>query len=197
MIYLTHPDYQNYKSIVMDHKLVRKALGNETMFHFSRTPHRYLENWQAFEIGFASLVSSKKMSMPDLISRNGRLFLNAKAYNATHESLKKCGEFLPVIYDGKDGYLFNILTLAEEAGALDACLSTKNEFDEVQSIAFDEKKLNGINIFRCEFDGYMGIYCSNELKQVIETADLKGLTFSADLGNQFPKDEKAQTPENH
>lgn len=197
MIYIVHPDYQHFKSFVMDSKTVRKALGADTLFHFEREPRRYLDGWQPFEISFASLGTSKKAEMPDVIVRNGRLFLNEAAYSSLHTLLNDHGEFLPVTYCGQNGYLFNILATAEEHEALDAKRSIKNTFDDVQSIAFHEEKLAGVPIFRTSFDGYMCAFCSQELKEKVENSTLRGLTFSIDLGTPFPPSTDANARGTH
>jgi hypothetical protein len=173
MIYIIHPDYQRYKSFVFDGKAVRKALGEETQFHFSRAPISYIEGWQSFEISFKNLAS-KKAAMPDIMVRNGRLFLAAMAYEALAELIVKNGEFLPVTYNGNNGFLFNILSIAEKYDGIDKNLSTKNEFGEVQSLSFNESKISNLAIFRTQFDGYMGIYCSDEFYKIIERLQLKG-----------------------
>jgi len=197
MIYLIHPDYQLYKSFVLDNKVVRKALGSETLFHFSRAPQSYLDGWQPFEIGFAALGVSEKAAMPDIMVRNGRLFLTAPAFAALGGLLEKHGEFLPVTYGGKDGHLFNVLSLAESVKGIDTKLSTKNEFGEVQSLAFHEDKVKGLLLFRTAFDGYMGIYCTEGFKAAIDESNFKGLIFSNDIGSIFPPDADVSGPSSH
>lgn len=197
MIHVIHPDYQHYKSFVFDSKEVRKSLGNESQFHFSRAPQRYLDSWHPFEISFANLGSSKKTAVPDIIVRNGRLFFTIAAYDTLHKLIEPQGEFLPVTYEGKDGYLFNVLSLAEDVDGVDKKLSTKNEFGEVQSLSFNEAKVKDFALFRTGFDGYMGIYCNDKLKAAIEENKFKGITFSNDIGNIFPPDEKATQQSKH
>ncbi len=174
---------------------MRRALGSETMFHFARRPVRYSDGWSAFEISFDSLSTSNKVLMPDVMARNGRLFFSSEAYEKLYGLCEEHGEFLPVTYEGRDGFLFNILSVAESVGGLDESLSIKNEFGEVQALAFCEDKLVGMNIFRTEFDGYMGIYCSDAFKSTVEQAGLKGLTFSTDVGTTYPSDTNAQRPQ--
>jgi len=98
MIYLIHPDIKLYKSFVINSKEARRKLGQETMFHFDARPQTYSDDWQPLGIEFASLSNSKKVKMPDITTRNGRLFLNQSAYDALHNMLDAHGEFLPITH---------------------------------------------------------------------------------------------------
>ncbi|MDF3012909.1 MAG: hypothetical protein K0Q78_1113 [Cellvibrio sp.] len=197
MIYVIHPDYQHYKSFVFDSKLVRKALGSETQFHFSRSPKQYSANWKSFDIKFESLGSSKKASMPDVMVRNGRLFLTTAAHDILNPIISSHGEFLPITYDGNNGFIFNVLSIAEDFDGVDKKLSTKNEFGEVQSLLFNENKLKNHALFRAEFDNYLGMYCDDALKNAIEDNQLKGITFSNDTGKIYPPNSNAMQPLKH
>lgn len=197
MIYVIQPDVLNYKTFVIEGKEIRQKLGKDSIFHFDQRPKKYAEEWQEINIEFAKVSGRNKGEMPDIILRNGRLFLNEKAYAGLHDSLASHGEFLPVAFDSSRGFLFNPLTIAENLNALDKKLSTKNEYNELQSIAFHEEKLDNIEIFRAEFDNYMGVYCQDNLKSLTESLHLKGLIFSTDLGNIFPEDAAAKSPNTH
>lgn len=194
MIYVIHPDYQHYKSFVFDSKLVRKVLGSETQFHFSRLPITYREEWKSFDISFENLGRSKKIAMPDIMIRNGRLFFSANAHDVLAPAIDKYGEFLPVTYNGTSGFLFNVLSVADDVDGVDEKLSTKNEFGEVQSLYFDETRLKNCSLFKTAFDSYLGIYCDGNLKKLIEDNQLKGIIFSTDIGNIFPPDPTAMQP---
>lgn len=198
MIYVIQPDVTRYLSFVLDGKEVRRKLGRDTMFHFDPSPKSYIDHWKTIEIDFAKLSGGPRGDMPDMIVRNGRLFLTGSAYQRLAETIKQDAEMLSVTYgEGESGYLCNVLTIAEELGALDEKLSTKNGFGELQSLSFHEDKLNGVALFRTFFDSCMGLYCSEAFKTLVETAGLKGVLFSADLGNVFPYDAAACEPTKH
>lgn len=197
MIYLAHPDIKRYKSFVIDSKDARKKLGSKTMFHFDRRPYSYLQNWQALALQFTALSSGKKTAIPDLTVRNGRLFLTQKSYEVLHGTLSGHGEFLPVTYEGGQGYLFNILSVAEMYDGVDIKQSTRDQYGNIQSIVFNENKIKNLVIFRTEFDAHLSIYCSQTFKDEVEKAGLQGLAFSADLGAIFPKDDAAELPAVH
>lgn len=167
--YAIHPDSRHYKSFVLDRQRVRKALGHETEFHFARAPKRYLNSWQPFDINFENLGASIRVAMPDIMVRNGRLFLSLAAYEALSPIIAEHGEFLPITYEGNNGFIFNVLSAAEDIFETDKSISNKNK----------------IALFRTADDGYLEIYCSEALKNAIEKNQLKGIIFSSNSGNIY------------
>lgn len=131
---------------------------------------------------------------PDFMIRNGHLFLTTAAHGILNPIISSHGEFLPITYDGNNGFIFNVLSIAEAYDGINKKLSTKNEFGEVQSLSFNENEVKNLAIFKTEFEGYLGIYCSEKLKSTIEKNQLKGITFSDDTGNIFPSDSNAEQP---
>lgn len=195
MIYRIHPNHEKYKSFVLNSKVVRKALGADTMFHFSREPKSYQQSWTPFEISFSELGSKNNANLPDISARNGRLYLSEAAYDALRTILAPHGELLPVFHESNKGFLFNPLSLAENYQALDPKACVKNEFGEVEAIGFLEEKLTDVDVFRSEFDGYAGIFCSDAFKSAVERHHLQGLLFSVDAVN--PPSEDAEQPPLH
>lgn len=197
MIHVIHPNVRQYMTYVIDSKEARRALGQDTTFHFDQRPVAWADQWRPMEISFAKAAGVKKALMPDLMIRNGRLFLNENAHKALHALLTPCGEWLPVTFGDEQGYLFNILALADSVAGVDSRLSSKNSFGELQSLAFVADKVKPFAVFRTAFDDYMGAYCNDSFKQTVEQAGLTGITFSTDLGNIFPPDPTATKPQAH
>lgn len=125
------------------------------------------------------------MAIPDICVFQERLFLNAKAYSVLEGIIKLDGEFLPVNCEGSDAYIFTPLRVAETVGGLDLQLSKKNEWSDLENLAFHEDKIEGWSLFRCEYDLFMSLHCRQEIKDAIEQAGLKGVFFIAELGNIF------------
>lgn len=176
-IYAVHPDSRHYKSFVLDRQRVRKALGHETEFHFARAPKRYLNSWQPFDINFENLGASIRVAMPDIMVRNGRLFLSLAAYEALSPIIAEHGEFLPITYEGTNGFIFNVLSVAGDIFEANEGSSNKNELGEVKSL---HSRNNKMALFRTAADGYLDIYCGEFLKDAIEKNQLKGIKFSGD-----------------
>lgn len=129
----------------------------------------------------------KNCAVPDIAIDQGRIFLNKKAYTVLKSLIENDGEFLPVTYEEGDGYIFIPLKVAESVEGLDTKLSLKNEWGDVENIAFIEEKVKDWSVFRCEFNSYMSAFCSEEVKQAIERNVLTGLYITPDLGNIFPE----------
>lgn len=195
MIHVIHPNARQYMTYVLESKEARRKLGQDTTFHFDQRPVSWQAQWQPMEISFAKAAGVKKAAMPDVMIRNGRLFLNEKARSALDTLLAPCGEWLPVTYGNDTGYLFNVRALADDVDGLDSRLCSKNSFGELQSLGFVEDKGKSFAIFRTAYDDFMGVYCNDCFRQAVEDAGLNGVTFSADLGNAFPPDDNAGKPE--
>ncbi|WP_062262465.1 hypothetical protein [Endozoicomonas arenosclerae] len=179
MIYSLRPDVKKFLWFNIDSKESRRALGDDTLFHMDESPVSYLKNWQTMEIEFYSSSVGKVSAIPDISQRHGRLFISQEAHAKLQPLIHSCGEFLPVTYNQEHGYIFNVLTLSDDA--LDLNLCKKNEWGEIEWIAFDEQKLPGFPLFRIEYDNYMAVFCNEQFKQACEDAGLQGVRFSQDL----------------
>lgn len=197
MIYVIHPDAAKFMSYVIDAREVRRKLGSDSRFHFDQRPAAYAAQWQPLHLEFAPTAGRRKGALPDISVRHGRLFLNERAHAALRELLAPHGEFLPVRHAGGSGYLFNPLALAEQVDGLDARLSTRNEYGELQSLAFHEERVGSLAVFRTAFDNYLGVYCGDAFKAACEAAGLAGVVFGTDLGNIYPPGPSAGRPTAH
>jgi len=163
---------------------VLNKLGREHPFHIDRSPKPYASVWsEPLNISFTPMEAGKEAHMPDICARNGRLFLNHKAYSALHSLLVSDGEFLPVAYEDGEGYLFNPLVVAEDLGMLDESLTGYDQHGNLKHFSFLENKLGDTVIFRAKIDNYYGVFCADQLKEVIEKANLTGVYFQSDLAS--------------
>ncbi|GLS25187.1 hypothetical protein [Marinibactrum halimedae] len=126
------------------------------------------------------------LAKPDIAALQGRLYLSKAAYDVLADLLKEDGEFLPLIDEGgNNAYLFTPLRIAEDIDALDTALSKKNEWGDIEHLAFFEEKLKDWMVFRAEFNGYYTLQCKEIVKITIQRAKLTGVFFTPDLGNYF------------
>lgn len=197
-IYRIHPDRTHYQLLTIASEEVVSKLGQKNPFHIDPTPRPYAPIWKPLEVSFYdSNKGKKKTKRPDISVAHGRLFLNNAGCDALSKLIETDGELLPVLFDGEGGAIFNTLKCAEDFNALDTERSTKSVWGDLQSLAFVEENLNAAVLFRCKFDGFTGLFCSDAFKVAVEQANLKGVTFSEDLGNIFPSDPSTQTPLKH
>ena len=183
MLYSIYADTKSYLYIGYDGNQMNDLLGDEYRFDIDRTVKPYSQVWKnQIKVNFGN-EGMKGTIMPDISADQGRLFLSQKAYDVLHDLLKNDGEFLPVEYENGKGFMFNPLSLAESVDGLDKKLSVKNEWSDVENVAFDEDSVQGFNIFKTEFDTYYSVYCQESVKDAVEKAGLKGVIFTPDLGN--------------
>ena len=186
MHYSIHNDRTHFATLGFDWKQIVAVFGDsmDTRFDVNQTPRSYAESWNPeITVSFSNAGGLTGSAVPDIAEHQGRLFVSAKAYDVLYPLLKNDGEFLPVTCADGNGYMFNPLRLAEELGALNEAYCVKNEWDEVEHIAFHEDKLTSVTAFRTEFDDYLSLFCNEKLKQAVEQHQLTGVTFNASLGN--------------
>jgi len=178
MIYSIHPQVDSYLWFNLDGDAARKALGEDTIFHFDESPTSYRESWSLLEIEFYSANGKNDLPIPDVSQRHGRLLLSEKAHATLSPLIAPFGEFLPVYCGEYQGYLFNILAL--EDTALNPQLCQKNEWGEINWLGFDEAKVTS-DVFRTEYDNFMSIFCTETVFNAYKAANLAGVMFTENL----------------
>lgn len=182
-IYRVHQD-ANYLVFEIPGSEVANKLGREHPFHIKRAPLPYSQVWTSpLHIQFKSDRSTVNSVIPDLSARNGRLFLSQKAKAILADTLTPYGEFLPVTYDGGEGYIFNPLCVAESLGLLDDNLTSYDENGNLENFSFIENGVSEAGLFRAEIDTFQGIFCNEACKNLIQTSDLKGVYFHLDVSD--------------
>lgn len=190
MLYTIVQDSNRYRSLVWDDAQITRLVGDSDMelrIDMWNSPRSYQNVFEeTLRVSFEPLSKkAENLAIPDLSVMQGRLFLNSKAYSALSKIIEPDGEFLPVRFDGGEGFIYTPLRVAEELDGLDAQLSRKNEWGDLDNLAFHEAKLKKISLFRCEYDMFMSLHCQQEVKDAVEQFDLKGVFFTTDLGNIF------------
>lgn len=184
-IYRIHNDDSYYIYTMSTGDVVSK-LGRENPFHLDPSPVSYAEVWKDPLVLDFGPEEEEMMNpvVPEIAARFGRMFFDEKAHALLGAALAQDGEFLPVVYNGGAGYIFNPLTIAEKFSAVDDRVTAYNEWGEVQNLGFIEEKLPaGTMIFRCEATRYAGIFCTDAFKRSVEEAGLVGIFFHPDLAD--------------
>lgn len=124
------------------------------------------------------------VDIPDISEWGGMLCLNKKAYNVLHGYLEPYGEFLPCNVLGKEGYLFHCLNIREFQDDEIAYRMHGDIYSEISSLSFPKNMkdhiITGINKM------YADLYFSDEVAEVIEKENLKGLLLVRDVAVCFP-----------
>lgn len=181
-----HPD-QKYRTPKFDEEQILAVFGEDIhqQFNINYNPIEYAEKWQTLDISFDDDSGLEGNLIPDISVHYGRLYLSPKAYEVLKDRLKDDGEFLPIQVDSEQAYFFNPLKKAESVNGLNEKLSIKNEWGEIENLAFYEEKVKDFAIFKSDFDQYIYAFCHDDFKAIIQQHNLKGISFSVDLGNPF------------
>ncbi len=195
MLYTMILDYNKYLVLAWDKKQITSLVGD-----MRSSMEKRIDMWNA-PVSFKGVfneplkVTFPKNSkedlackIPDIAAFQGRLFLNPKAYEVLKPLIENDGEFLPAIYEQGAGHIFIPLRVAEDVDGLDTDLSKKDEWGQIENLAFHENKVKDWNVFRTAYNDYDTLQCQQAVKDAIESADLKGLYFTPNLGNIFPEE---------
>lgn len=104
----------------------------------------------------------------------GSLVFNEKAYIELNETLNKYGEFLPLIHGDENLWLFNATNVID---AIDKTKSKFNEHGGIKLPFFNCRSIKNEHVFKIKEDNYTSIFCSEKIKKIIETSNLKGVEF--------------------
>ena len=181
MLYRLNSDGNDFLHLVYDDAEVIEKLGEDNLIQIECDVRAYSPVWKKLNVSFEAAMGGKRSGpIPDLQVHSGHLFLSAEARAALAGVLENVGEILPVTYCGKEGAIFNPLSVLEASHKS----STKNSYGDVTSLFFDSEKL----IFKTPFDDYFGVYCSDEFKNLVEAAALTGIVFEKDLSHIYVGD---------
>lgn len=204
MLYTLIADSKNYLGAVIDSDYVASIVGGlrdgrlDDRIDVNHQPRKWHGVFpDPVPVKFPVLSKEdKNKTIPDIAEFQGRLFINETAYAALKEFVDQDGDVIPATTDHGTGYIFTPLQTAEDLDALDCNLSKKNEWGEVEHLAFIESQLKQISLFRASYTSYMRLYCREAVKQAIESSGLTGLYITNDLANIFPEDQRVASPLN-
>lgn len=190
MLYTMVQDSNKYRSLLWDDKQITSLVGAQDMekrIDMWNSPRSFKGLFsETLRVNFSALSKlSENLLIPDMCVFQGRLFLNPKAYDALEKLIAQDGEFLPVTYELGDAYIFTPLRVAEQANALDTKLSRKNEWGDLENLAFHEEQVKDWAVFRAEYDLFMSLQCQQSVKDAVDKAQLGGVFFTRELGNTF------------
>ncbi|HSX49546.1 MAG TPA: hypothetical protein VLF09_01220 [Cellvibrio sp.] len=204
MLYTLIADSRHYLGAVIDSDYVASVVGSlrggrlDDRIDINHSPR----TWQgvfpdAVPVLFPVLSREDESKLvPDIAEFQGRLFLSNTAYEILKRFLDKDGDVIPASSVDGSGYIFTPLHTAEEFEALADKLCKKNDWGDVEHLAFNEERLCALSFFRSEYTNNMRLYCAESIKQAIEDAGLTGLYITNDLANVFPEAQSHVAPLN-
>ncbi|WP_086934024.1 hypothetical protein [Agarilytica rhodophyticola] len=183
-------DRRHYVSMIWDSAQIIKLSNNELdhRIDMNGAPIRHASIFkEPLRVTFTSNSKEDKgLLRPEITVQQGRFYFSQRAYNVLKPLIENDGEFLPLIDEHGDmAYVFTPLRVAEDVAGLNTKLSRKNQWGDLESLAFHENKVKGWTVFRADFNAHMTPQCNQAVKDAIEEADLKGVFFTTDLGNGY------------
>ncbi len=187
MIYRITEDMEQYMRFHIESMELYAKMGDDITINLGGSRERYASIWNTPNCHFYTNESDfpDAIKVPDITLWTTRLLLNEKALDILRAPLQEICEFLPVNCEGNTYHIANILCIAEDRHALDIEHSRYHEIDgykmDLECIAFREERLNGVPLFKSEYDACNRIFCTEKFRDLIDTHQLKGILFRTDL----------------
>lgn len=141
----------------------------EDILEFSRKNISLKEFWPSIKTGF--MDTGENLKVPDIsIWLDGVLLLSPAAKIYTNHFLEKSGEFLPIIVDDEEWFLFNCLTEAP----------VNKDLTNNSSVTFQAESFRGHDLFKSIANDMFGFYCTERFKALIDEYNLKGLSLATE-----------------
>jgi len=193
-VYRVCEDFENFLSFDCTPEELQSKMGENFLYMLNLSGPEAQPDWikpnGLFRLDEQNTTASQ---LPDISYwATSHPVFNQKAYNALATPLESYGEFLPVNVQGNTYYIFNILNVLDESFIdLD---KSEQEFETIDGetmrtglhkLQFKENLLNDTLVFKTAYDDYINVFCNDKFKQLVEEADLKGITFKLDLASVF------------
>lgn len=184
MIYKLRSDSTKYKYLdlnMLDFVDDRpEELSMDDVFSFYKKNITMGAWWKTVATDFIS--SSKKIDqIPDISTwESGCLVLSPKAFRYLGELLSDSGEFLDVSISGEIFKIFNCTDIvnADE----EKCVMTyfEDTVVDIKELVFNEGELTGRQVFKCPFEHYQSLFCSEKFKAIVKDFELTGILFQSE-----------------
>lgn len=160
--------------------------GFDVIVNFYRQTTPLAPYWPRIETEFFS-GDGPDAPIPDICTWVcSSLVLSPRAYRLLGETLKTCGELLPLQANGETYYVFNCLTVGEDD-------KENCSYKKVEGIDFELDKLTFMDaneehfIFKSEMDGYVDLFCSARMRDAVKEFGLTGVRFNETLTPFVPE----------
>ncbi|PUA26709.1 MAG: hypothetical protein B0W54_23525 [Cellvibrio sp. 79] len=190
-IYLIESDGFDFKWIALEIDdfidQIPKRYSDKEIFQYSHHNLKLSEGWKDISSEFIQTETKQEHRIPDvsLWLTGASLVLSPKAFSALEALLSPFGEFLPVLCNNENFYIFNCLSLAEADPAQSEHILQDGHIVGELKIGFDQKEVSSKSIFKTKFNACRDIYCGDTVKNIIESNNLTGVKFSPKLISSF------------
>lgn len=183
-------DYDTYQTLRLDTLQLVKQLDREDMLHQLRrmsstnnTP--LIDHWGEVECIFKPIADTRAIEIPDIsVWKGTSLVFSGRAHAYFKLMLEPFGEFLPIIVEGYDFYIFRIT--CEGKVDFDNSAREDDAFGEpmtVTSLSFESEDIQEKLLFKSKYEFYLYPFCNQAFKDLCDEYRLEGLIFREDLAS--------------
>lgn len=162
--------------------LMPETYSDAELLRFSYYNTRLKDGWNGVASRFAA-ESNDDLPIPDisLWLPGAALVLSSRAMEVLESVLQDSGEFLPVMCEGQIFHIFNCLRIISADP-----LQSEHHIESgipvgIKAIVFSQSDVDAAPIFKTLFDYCSTLYCNENFKTAVETAGLRGISFSTNL----------------
>ncbi len=156
-------------------------LNPDDVLKFSQQNASWADWWQVPDTRFIANEDYEKAQVPDISTWQGAtLVLSPKASRYLAETLKTCGELLPVKIGDETFHIFNCLTLGQEDREKSAYEYAGDTPIALSLLVFQLSALTNI-AFKSKFESCLTVFCIEKLKAAAEQYQLTGVIFDSCL----------------
>lgn len=188
-VYAIRTDYYGFQQLDLQltdlFPFVPDDIDFDDVVQFSQRNASLQAWWQTPDTRFAPIEDKPKGEIPDLsLWLYATLVLSPKAHRLLGELLQPYGEFLPVTVAGETFRIFNCLRFGEEdkeACAFDQADGMELGLNHLEFRASVKQEV----IFKSRLQNAASLFCTDRLKEVVESCELSGVVFDTNLIEVF------------
>lgn len=186
-VYQIKSPVNSYDVIDLDVVSMANALGSEELLRplmRASYDNLSLKGWWKKEVSCHYFGEARQQGY-DVSVFGSYLVFNMKAYHLLYDAFTAFGEFLPLNVDGVRMMLYHCLTFGQEQDDLCERDYLDGLDNGLKTLVFNQEDINTKLVFKSKRQGALKLYCTDEVKNIIELNGLKGVLFDRDLLTLF------------
>lgn len=176
----------SFEVIDLDMFAFAEILGDEdlTLVRSQPRTNESLESrWGNVQCGIAEEWKNKPL--PAISYWGSYLIFTQEAHDVFANTLNPFGEFLPLLADGNQLYVYNCLTFVDEDET--QCVRSYEDGYPIgfKSLAFEKSDLKDKQVFKSKLFGTHTLFATESFKALFSKENMNGIKFDNDLVNPF------------
>lgn len=137
--------------------------------------------WKTPVVEFINLTETDHAPVPDICHWiDSGLILSPKAYRLLGESLQPYGEFLPLLVGEENYQLFNCFTVGDADEENSQFEYYEGQKLGIVKLVFEDQAVDNL-IWKTPLESCLSLFCSDRLKDMVESYELTGIWFDTNL----------------